>query len=134
MSTAPNLVATGNVYPCRFVKVGATSNSGAQATAGDPAVGISQNWTRSVNLEGAISVSSPYIAIAGEGIPLWGLGQEALLELGGTVAAGNRLKSDADGKGVVAAAADGAYAVALQSGVSGNFIRVVVVYDSVGAA
>lgn len=130
----PNLVSEGDISPCRFVKMGSASNKGAQATAGSPCVGVTQNFTRSVSLGGYITLTETLIAKAGDAIPMWGFGSAALLQLGGTVAAGDRLKSDANGKGVTAAAADGAYAIALQSGVADNFITVQIIYDTVGAA
>lgn len=134
MSTTMNLVAEGNISPCRFVKVGSATNTALQAAAGNACVGISMNFTNTVSLEGAVSITSSYIATSGQSVSMWGFGSEALLELGGTVSAGGRLKSDANGKGVAAATADNAYAVTMQSGVSGDFVRVQIVYDTVGAA
>lgn len=58
--------------------------------------------------------------------------ETCLLELGGTVSAGQYIKTDNVGRGVVATATtDNVYARALEDGVSGDYIRVNLV-DRVG--
>lgn len=124
-------VAGGNIYPCRFISQSATAPFTAiQATAGDPTVGISMEGTSVVPIDGMTNASSVFAATLGLGVPYWGEHDECLLELGGTVTQGDLLKSDANGKGVVGTpGTDKCGARALQSGVAGEKIRVVV-YDS----
>jgi hypothetical protein len=86
--------------------------------------------TSVVPIDGMTNASSVFAATLGLGVPYWGEHDECLLELGGTVTQGDLLKSDADGKGVVGTpGTDKCGARALQSGVAGEKIRVVV-YDS----
>lgn len=125
-------VANGNISPRRFL----TTVSGAanilrvvQASAAtNMLVGISQNVTR--NVPGSPG-DDGYVAIAGETVPYHGPGERCLLDIGGTVDnAGVPLTSDGSGKGVATAPADGSTrtygALALESGVNGDTIEVVV--------
>ncbi len=123
-----NLNATGNVSPCRFVKLDTTADlSCAAAGSNEAVVGISGEGSR-------IAPGTPgddgYIAIATETVPVFGPGRKCLLELGGTVTRGDRLKSGAAGVGVAAATTGTTRqeigAVALQSGISGQKILVVI--------
>lgn len=115
-------IANGNIAPCRFVRLD-TTNEGrvVQSGAGEEVWGISQPYERRHTL-----LSDGYAAIAGENVNVIGPGDdEALLDLGGTVAVGDRLKSDANGKGVTASVdKDKAGAIALTAGVSGERIKV----------
>jgi hypothetical protein len=125
----PNYVATGNISPSRFVKVDATAdNSVVQADANATILGIASEAGREPPLP---SVSTIYAAQSGDNIHVYGESEVCLLELGGTVAAGDFLKSDANGKGVVIATtgttAQEIGAKALTAGASGEFIRVQVV-------
>lgn len=123
-----NLNATGNVSPCRFVKLD-TSADGSCAAAGanEATIGISGDGSR-------IAPGTPgddgFIAVAGETVGAFGPGRKCLLELGGTVTRGDRLRSGSGGVGVAAATTGTTLqevgARALQSGVSGQRILVLV--------
>ena len=122
----PSYIAKGDVYTCRFVKSDGTNDFAVvQATANDVVRGISQEGNREAPIP---SVTSSLAAQDGESLKVYGETQECLLELGGTVAAGDRLKSDANGKGVNIATTgtteQNIGAVALEGGASGAKIRV----------
>jgi hypothetical protein len=115
-------IASAAIYPCRFV-IKDTTDSGqvTQSGANGRVYGISQRDTR----------RTPYVetlgraAIAGEPVGVYLENEECLLELGGTVTAGDYLKSDADGKGVTSSTdLDDVGARAIVSGTSGQQIRV----------
>ncbi len=130
-----NLIATGNVSPCRFVKETAQWQ-GAQASATtDVCCGVSLQFLRSPNITGAWAITENYIAIAGESIPLIGAGETGLLEAGAAVTAGARLRPDTSGRGVTAAAGESSYAIAWETAAAaGDLIKVLVWPDNVGAA
>ena len=124
------LTANGNIRPNRFL----TSVSGSgnfllvvEATASTQfIVGVSSDGTR-----GPGGVDDTYVAIATEPVPYRGPLQIANLMLGGTVTnMGVPLASDASGRGVATAPADGTTtwygAIALQSGVANDVIPVYV--------
>lgn len=108
-------------YPCetdlsarQYTYVKLTSNKVVAAGAGDAPVGILQNAPNG-------SSTAPATAV----VRLFGASK---LKLGGTVAQGNFLKSDANGKGVAVAAQHDQYgSEAKSSGVSGDLILVVLV-------
>ncbi|MCP4535782.1 MAG: hypothetical protein GY832_01385 [Chloroflexi bacterium] len=137
-NTPPQLMAGGNIYPSRFVKIDASNDfKGLQAGDNVKTIGISDVGTNYAPLSDQ-SVSA-YAAKAGQNLRLFGDGDICLLKIGGTVTAGDELKSDADGQGVSIAGSGTTNqrvgAVAIQSGVSGNFIlvqvrSVVVIYES----
>ena len=121
--------AGGDIYPCRFVKQSAAADFNVlQATANDPIKGISQAGT---NLPPIPEVTSDKAAVAGQQLRIHTPPEGCLLELGGTVAAGDRLKADNDGKGVAIATSGTTPqrygAVAQQGGDAGEKIRVEVV-------
>lgn len=123
---SPNYVATGNISPSRFVKVDTTVDNGvAQAAANDVIAGIASEAGREPPLP---SVTTMYAAQSGDNLVVYGHGDTCLLELGGTVAAGDRLKSDVNGKGVSIATTGNTSqevgAIALTAGASGEKIRV----------
>lgn len=94
----------------RFVKVTGASTAGlADTTANEIPVGVLQNKPQVVN-------AAATVAIAGV----------TLVELGGTVAAGNGIQNDADGKGIVAVGggSDPVLGVALQGGSTGQVVPV----------
>ncbi len=123
------VVAGGNISPCRFIQHSSTDFKVTQAGANSKVFGISQAGT---NFAPIPEVSAPYAATAGQQLQIFQDDEECLLELGGTVTAGDELKSDASGKGVVLAGsgAENVGAVALQAGVSGEQIKVRVKRDS----
>lgn len=118
-------IADGNIYPCRFVEnVAGSEGHYTQAGAGEKTRGISQEGTRRIDYID----SNGYAAIATEPFMYYGPGARCLLEIVATVALGDRLKSDADGKGTPVAADREEYgAIADQTGVSGQRIWVFVV-------
>jgi len=123
----PSFIAKGDIYPCRFVKQDDSNDHAVlQAGANAKIIGVSQQGTREAPIP---SVSTALAAAANESLRVHGMGEECLLELGGTVAAGDDLKADANGKGVVIAngtTTQEVGATALSSGVSGDKIRVMV--------
>lgn len=107
-----NYLAEGAISANRLVKVGAADYGVLQAAAvGDKIIGI----TTEID-----AASGERVDVVHEGI--------ADLKLGGTVARGDLLTSDATGQGVVAAPAGGTNnrigAMALISGVIGDIIPV----------
>ncbi len=120
-------VAGGDIYPCRFVKADTNDYTFLQATANDPIIGISQSGTNKAPIP---DVTSDKAAVSGESLRLHTPPETCLLELGGTVAAGERLKADADGKGVSIATSGTTPqrygAVAREGGASGNKIHVMI--------
>lgn len=115
-------VANGNIAMSVFVKLD-TTNAGRVLACGanEDIWGISSPYPRRHAL-----LDDGYAAIAGENLNVIGPGDdEALLRLGGTVTAGQRIKSDANGYGVAATAdKDRAGAVAIIGGVSGELVKV----------
>lgn len=118
-----SMKASGNISPSRFVKLTTTADGEVtQAGAGEQIYGISQKTTRRTPY-GALD--DGYAAIAGENVGVHGIGEECLLEAGGTVAPGDRLKSDASGKGVATTTnLDEWGAICLQAGTAGKLVRV----------
>lgn len=102
-----NTIAEAAIEANIFVKIGATDSKVIPATAGDKILGIAE-------IAAAIATA---IGITHQGQPK--------LKLGGSVTRGERLKSDGSGYGVpVASNFDEYGAVALNSGVSGDVISV----------
>jgi len=134
MNNVISMTANGNIAPSRFV-ISDTSADGkvTQAGAGGRVIGVSQQGTRRTPYS---SLDDGYAAIAGEDLMVYTQGAECWLELGGTVANGDRLKSDANGKGVATTTdRDEWGAVAMQAGASGKLIKVRVdPYGQVSAA
>lgn len=124
-------VAGDNIYPCRFItQSSAKPFTATQAKEGESSFGISMEGTTVVPIDGYTDASSVFAANEGLPVPYWGEHEECLLELNGTVTQGDLLKSDGEGKGVKGTAGtDKCGARALQSGVAGEKIRVVV-FDS----
>jgi hypothetical protein len=116
--------ASGNIAPMRFVAmVSGTDYKVFQSTASDNPLGISQMALQTYD--------SSYAATDGHSIRVYGPGEVGLLELGGTVSAGDYVAPDANGKGVAASltatARDDIGGFALRSGLSGEFVPVQVV-------
>lgn len=124
-NTPPNLRASGEIRPCRFVKISG-SNLGAEADANEEVIGITWQDGRYPPLNDLVT-DNPH-AITDDPIRLYGDGDICLLEAGGTWVAGERLKSDADGKGVAAATSgttlQNVGAIALEAAASGEKRRV----------
>ena len=128
---ASNYMSGGTIRPSRFVNTLTTEdNTVEEADANEAIIGIAQEGAREPPLPGVTLVA----ASDGDNVQVYQDGDECLLELGGTVAAGDYLKSDTGGKGV-AIATTGATAQeigarALGSGASGEKIRVRVVIQT----
>lgn len=116
-------IAGGNVAPAVFVKLDSTQGRAVTCGANGDIFGISSPASRRLALSGW---DDGYAAIAGENLNIIGPGDdEALLTLGGTVAYGAYIKSDASGFGVTASTdKDHVGAQCLQAGVSGDLVRV----------
>lgn len=114
--------AGGNVNPARFCKLDTTADHTViEATAGSQIIGVSQKGTRNAPYS---SLDDGYCAIAGETFRLFTTTEVCPIELGGTVTAGDRLKATTGGKAITASTGDYFGAIALESGVSGEFIQV----------
>lgn len=121
-------MANGNIKPSRFVKVDTTINNGAlQASTNEAVIGISQEGTK---YPPASDQSNVYAAEQYDNVEVYADGtDECLLCLGtGGAYAGALLKADSDGCGVIAATtgatAQNIGAIAMQSGLATEFIRV----------
>lgn len=117
----------GTVNPSRFVKISVfQDNSVEQAGANDVTCGVSAEWSYNAPIPSATTEAAP----SGASVKVYDVGETCLLELGGSVSRGGRIKSDTDGKGVAIATTGttiqqiGAYA--LETGTSGQLIRVMV--------
>lgn len=127
MVSSPHLMANGDIRPARFVELQNASGQARaiEANANEKVIGISMNGTNKAPIP---DVTSTNAAESGQHLRVHVQGEETLLELGGTVAAAAFIKSDADGKGVAALTTGTVTqeigAVALESGVSGELIRV----------
>lgn len=118
-------MANGSIAPSRAVKYDTTAGAEGkviQCGAGERAIGISQPGVRRV----PGFTDDGYAAIAGETLRVYRPGEiNVPAELGGTVAVGDYLKSDTDGKLVTAGSDQDDYiAIAEQDGVSGEIIPV----------
>ena len=98
-NTPPNLVASGNIRPFRFVKMSGNF-TGAEADANDPIIGVAYPGTDYPPVVDDRVTVGEFAAIAGEVISILGDGEQGLVELAETVTAGKRVKSDADGLAV----------------------------------
>lgn len=117
--------ASGNITASVFVTRSTTADHKvAEATAGSICTGVSQAGTRRVPYG---SLDSDYCAADGEDIEVFGVGEECWLWIIGTVAAGDRLKASTNGKAIATTTNLDEYgAIATESGVSGQLIRVYV--------
>lgn len=131
-NTPPNLRAGGTIRPCRFVKISG-NNIGSEADANERVIGISYQSGKYAPLNDLVT-TNPHTDSTEDLIQLYGPGDICLLEYGGTVTANDRLKSDADGKGVAIATSGTTIqhfgAVALEGGSSGEKRRVFVLIGS----
>lgn len=123
MNAAPGLIAGGDIEPSRFVKLSTTADhTGLQCTANAEPIGISQ--VGSFDPPG-LTGSATKAAAAGQPIQIFGEGEICLLQAGVSgFIAGDDLKSDADGKGIVAASTEKVGAKALETVSAGEYGRV----------
>lgn len=120
-------IATGDIYPARFVKAGAGGFSVTQCGANDPVFGVSQFGTNGPPIPG---VTFDKAATVGQTLRVHKPGEQCFVQAGAAITSGNRLKADADGKGIPLAGGTTAEqfgAVALQDASTGEFCAVEVV-------
>ena len=127
-----SLFPNGNIGYSLFVKLDATAEGyGLQAGAGETTFGVAGPFTHNMAVNiGGVELDDAYAGVAGgPAIKVFGEGSSMVpLRIGGTVAVGDYLKSDASGKGVTTTTdKDKVGAVAKQAGVSGDIILVDVV-------
>jgi hypothetical protein len=122
--------AGGNIGPSCFVKISTAANETVLlASTNEDVFGVSQEGLHNPpGLAGA----DAYAAVAGENIKIYGPGSTCMLTIGsGGCSPGDYLKSDSSGFGVAAATtgatAQSVGAIALETGSSGDKIRVYVV-------
>ena len=127
-NTPAQWIANGDIRPCRFIKADVTAGKdhyALECDANDRIDGISQEGTNKAQTP---DITATLAAAAAEQFRAFGPGDQCLLELGGTVVQGDRLKSDADGKGVAIATSGTTIqqigARALSAGASGEKIPV----------
>ncbi len=130
-------VSGGTIRPARFVKPSTAADyTLLEADANEMAFGISDSGTRDAPIEDA----SGNIAAAGDSFMYHPEGNVTILEIGsGGVTRGAEIKSDADGKGVLALTSGTTNqwvgAIALETAVEGELARVLVkVYPHIYAA
>lgn len=132
MSATAN--AGGNVAPNRYVTQDTTADYQVlQSTAGQQIAGVAMGGSRYPS--GFGSLDDGFVAILGENLRYYTAPDKGVpLELGGTVVAGDRLKSDANGKGVTTTTDRDEYgSVARAAGASGDIIPVdLVPYSTLG--
>lgn len=98
-NTPPFLKAGGDIYPCRFVKLSAAADhTGLQAGDNEASIGVSMEGSNYPPLSDLVSTTKA--AEDGEYFRLFGDGDQCLLEIGLAVTRGQRLKPDANGRGV----------------------------------
>lgn len=124
-------VAGGNISPAVFVMLSTTADSTIlQATAGALTIGVSSRSTHTAPLSG---LDDGYNAVEGESVRIFVEGEVCGLTLGGTVAAGDRLKATTNGVAITGTAGATYGARALEAGISGEIIQVIVENGAVPA-
>ncbi len=130
-------VAGGTIVMSRFVSALTTADrqvvqsTDGSSSHGDPITGVSQEGSRRTPY-GALDDGNA--AIVGEDISVFQLGDTCKLAYGGTVAAGDLLKSDVNGRGITAGTDGDNYgARAVEAGVSGEIHTVQVLIGQRGA-
>lgn len=119
-----NFVCGSAIYPSRFVKVSASADYQClPCTASDTPDGISQEGGRYPPVTGATGVAGD----TNDPLAVYAVQQTCILELGSTVTRGSLVGPDSAGKGIPALTGQTYGAVALESGVSGNKIRVEII-------
>lgn len=122
----PSFVAGGDIRPCRFVTQDPSNDYKVlESNANDRPIGISQEGYRAPNLPD--QTAQTLAAQDGDQVTIYGEGEICLLEINDTIVAGNLLKPDANGLGVLAETdGDATGAEALESGAANDKIRVIV--------
>lgn len=95
--STPSYIAGADISPSRFVKLNG-EHQVIQCVAGDAAIGVSHEGSREPPIPGV----TPLAAKSGESCHVYGADEPCEVIAGGTVAAGDPLKPDAEGKAVKA--------------------------------
>ncbi len=119
---AHSFLATTNITRATFVKLSTTVGYVAPCGANERAYGIAMKGTR----RSPYIISTDYAAAVDEPLQVHDEpGEECSLVLGGTVAAGDYIKSHSDGTGLASTTdLDDIGAIAMQGGASGDIIKV----------
>lgn len=124
MTQSPSYVASEDILPARFVNIVAGTDHQIEACdAGDVADGVTHESTMDAALPGVAAADLP-AAKTGTACRIYGLGESCEIEAGGTIAAGDYLKPDADGKAVAASSTDEYSAKARAGAASGEKVQV----------
>lgn len=102
--------AEGVIEKYRFVKFGSTDDKVVKAAAGEKAFGVFMNANDDAAVNDAVEIAH--------------LGGGALIKLAGTVTRGDSVASNATGEGVVAASGVWAPGIAMESGVAGDVVSI----------
>ncbi len=124
----PNLqvIAGGNIRPSRVVKISTAADDTVleSAAATSANIGIAQKGTRRAPGTGD---DDGFAAVAGENLQVYGPSCVAPGQLGGTVASGDKVTSDGSGLLITTTSAgDVALGWALEGGVTGDIVRILV--------
>lgn len=103
--------AGGTIEQYRFVKFGASDTQVVKSAAAEKAFGVFMN-------------TNDKDAVQNDEVEIAHLGGGALVKLAGAVTRGDSVKSDANGLGVIGAAGDWCPAIAMESGVAGDVISI----------
>lgn len=119
MGFTPELIASGDIAPFRFVKISAAFQGASCAAETDYPVGVTDGST----YKASALLSTDYHAINGTPITLQP-SNTVQVQCGGNVTAGAFLESNASGQAVAAAGASAVSAyIALEGGANGEIIR-----------
>lgn len=117
----PNLIASADIYPFRFVTLSGAFTGAAAGAANKKIVGAT---------DGSVSVfngsfNATYDAVAQQGTPVNMQSTNTIqIEVGtGGCSAGSYLTSEAGGKAVVATTGQTSFYLALEAGAAGDIIR-----------
>ena len=102
--------AEGVIEKYRFVKFGSADDKVLKAGASEKAFGVYMNANDDAAVDDAVEVAH--------------LGGGALIKLAGAVTRGDSIASDLNGEGVVAGAGVWAPGIAMESGVAGDVISI----------
>lgn len=128
-----SLVAAGNIGSSRFVKLGTAEGTVLQCGSAERPYGIAHEGGRRAPHPDI--TDSGYAAISGENLRVYEEEETCLLEAGATIAYGDLLGSDTNGKGTPVTADEAFYgAIALEAGVSGQLLKVKVRMGQIATA
>lgn len=124
-------IATTNILPASFLQQDTTRDFGVKQATGlnVPIIGVSHAGTRVMpNLPETLGGATPeYIALAGDGVGIYGIGDVCLITVGtAAVTAGDFLRNDLNGNAIPAGAGQYYGAKAWQSGQPGEQIQALV--------